>query len=95
MPLAITSFALEIIFLIVSNAMLGMLSQGFAIFVIVVFVLCTLASIICIFYNANNIKKPLISRGVSVTGLVFSIVGAVLGLIFCITCFGTMAIYLR
>ena len=91
MTLAIISFALEMIFIVVSNAMAGTMSQGFAIFVIVVFVLCTIASIGCIFYNASHIKSGAVSKGVSVTGLVFSIVGAVFGLIFCITCFGTMA----
>ena len=89
MELAIVSFALEMIFIIVSNSMVGRMSQGFAIFVIVMFVLCTLVSIGCIFYNASNIKTRT-SKGASVTGLVFSIVGSVLGLIFCITCFGTM-----
>ena len=91
MPLAILSFALEMIFLVVANAMIGSMSQGFAIMVIVVFVICTIMSISCIFYNASNISKGEVSKGVCVTGLVFSIVGAVLGLIFCITCFATMA----
>ena len=81
MPLAIVSFALEMIFLISTNAMSGTMSRGFAIFVIVVFVLCTITSLGCIFYNASHIKNSYVSKGVSVTGLVFSIVGAVLGLI--------------
>lgn len=91
MPLAIVSFALEMIFIIVANAMSRGMSQGFAIFIIVIFVLCTLVSIGCIFYNAARIKDYIVPKGVSVTGLVFSIVGAALGLIFCITCFATMA----
>jgi hypothetical protein len=91
MVLAIVSFAIELLFLIVSNSLINIMSQGFAIFVIVVFVICTLTSLGCIPYNAINIKRPDISKGVSVTGLVFSIVGAFFGLIFCIVCFATMA----
>ena len=93
MILAILSFAVQIIFIAVTNALnkAGTLTREFAIFVIVSFVLCTLTSIGCIFFNASRIKKPNISKGVSVTGLVFSIVGAMFGLIFCITCFATMA----
>ena len=91
MPLAIVSFVLEIIFIIASNAMVMGMTQGFAIFVIVIFVLCTITSTVCIFYNSSNIKNGNVSKGVAVTGLVFSIVGAALGLIFCIACFGTIA----
>ena len=91
MILAIISFALEVIFIVASNAMIGTMSQGFAIFVIIVFVFCTLASIGCIFYTSSHLKNGAVSKRICVTGLVFSIVGAVLGLIFFITCFGTMA----
>ena len=87
MILAIISFALQMIFLIASNAMSGTMTREFAIFVIVVFVLTTITSIGCIFYN----KNIFVSKGVSVTGLVFSIVGAAIGLIFCISCFATIA----
>ena len=87
MILAIISFALQMIFLIASNAMSGAMTREFAIFVIVVFVLTTITSIGCIFYNAHRIKNIFVSKGVSVTGLVFSIVGAAIGLIFCISCF--------
>ena len=82
---AILSFAIEMIFMIVINVMKGSLSRGGALFIIVVFILCTIVSIISIIYNAYRIKEGYISRGVCVTGLVFSIVGTVIGLIFCIS----------
>lgn len=95
MILAIISFALQLIFLIASNAMSGTMTREFAILVIVVFVLTTITSIGCIFYNARRIKNIFVSKGVSVTGLVFSIVGAAIGLIFCISCFATIAALLK
>lgn len=93
MILAIVSFAIQLIFTLATNGLssAGTLTKGFSIFVIVVMVLTTLMSFGCIFYNANRIKDPSVSKGVSVTGLVFSIVGTVFGLIFCITCFATIA----
>ena len=91
MPLAIVSFALEMIFIFVAAGLGENMTQGFAIFTIVLFVICTIISIGCIIYNSAHIKEGIVSKGVCVTGLVFSIVGAVIGLIFCITCFATMA----
>ena len=96
MILAIISFAIEIVFLVVTNALsrTDSLTKEFAIFVIVVFVLCTLISIGCIVYNSIRMKNRNVSKGVSVPGFVFSIVGAALGSIFCITCFATMLAHL-
>ena len=93
MILAIVSFAIELIFLAVTNGLSNAkaLTKEFAIFVIVVYVVCTIASLVCIIYNGKRIKDSTVSKGVSVTGLVFSIVGSVIGLIFCITVFATLA----
>ena len=87
--LAIVSFALEMIFIIATNAMPTM-SEGFAWFVIVMFVLCTVASLVALIGNIRGIKSGE-SKGKFITGMIFSIVGLSLGLIFCIVCFGTIA----
>ena len=66
-------------------------TRSFSIFIIVCFVACTITSFGCLIYCASKIKDITVSKGVSVTGLVFSIVGLFLGLIFCIACFAAMA----
>ena len=92
MPLAIASLTIEIILIIVTNVMSGRMYQELAIFIIVAFVLCTLTSIGCIFYNASNIKMTFVSKGVSITGLIISAIGALVGLVFCITIFTVIGV---
>ena len=93
---AIISFAIEIVFLIISMAMIASdtLTAIFAIFIIVVFALCTIASIIFIPLNAIKIKDRSISKGISITGLAFSAAGAFIGSIFCMTVIVTLATHL-
>ncbi len=91
MPLAIISFAVEVTFMLSVYALGSIISPGFAIFVIVLIALCTLTSIGCIVYNAHRIKEGFYSKGICVTGLVFSIVGAALGSVFTITALATIA----
>ena len=83
MILAIISFAVEIFLLTISKVSKDM-TQGFAIFVLVSMILCTIVSIICIIYNSFRIKNRHVSKGISVTGLVFSIAGTGTGALFCI-----------
>ena len=89
MPVAIVSFAVEIIILFVQIIIFPSSSpEGYANFAIaemIIFSICTVVSILCIIYNALHITNHLTSKGVAVTGLVFSIVGSVIGLIFCIS----------
>ena len=84
MALAILSFIVETIFLAILKACSDAktLDRDFAIFAISVILVCTVTSSILIFYNARRIKDRTISKGVSITGLVFSIETAVAGLIF-------------
>ena len=56
MILAIISFAIQIILLTISKVSKDM-TQGFAIFVLVSMILCTIVSIICIIYNSFRIKN--------------------------------------
>ena len=56
MILAIISFAIQIILLTISGVSEDM-TQGFAIFVIVSMILCTIVSIICIIYNSFRTLK--------------------------------------
>lgn len=89
MPVAIVSFAVEIIILFVQIIISPSSSPkgygNFAIAEMIIFSICTVVSIFCIIYNASHIKNYITSKGVAVTGLVFSIVGSVIGLIFCIS----------
>ena len=93
MILAIISFAIEIVFVAVVNASKD-ITKGFAILTIVMFAICTITSFSCIFYNFSRMKNYLISKGITVTGLVFSIVGFVIGMIFFIAFFAGLAKYL-
>lgn len=89
MLIAILSFAVEMIVLSVQEIVLQKSSPkgygNFAIAEIIIFSICTAVSILCIIYNALHITNHHTSKGVAVTGLVFSIVGTVIGLIFCIS----------
>ena len=80
MVLAIISFALEFIFIAAGPVMMSNMSQGFAIFVVVMFCLCTFTSIGCIPYNVKKMRNSY-SKAPSIVGLVFSIIGANMGLV--------------
>lgn len=92
MVLAIIAFALEVIFIAVVNGMTTSgvaLSEGFAWFVIIVFIFSTVCSICTLVKNAKGMKNP-VGKAKSVVGFVFSIVALVIGSIFLISCFATM-----
>ena len=91
MILAIISFAVEIIFMTATYTIKDKLSTTYAWFVIILMVACTITSLCCVVYNGNKMKKATGRKAPWVTGLVFSIVGASIGLIFCISCFAVMA----
>ena len=86
MVLAIISFVFEMLFLslayIVNN-------DSFSIAAIVVLIICTLISFICLISNAISVKYSE-SKGRHVTGLIFSIVGTIIGVIFTITFFAAL-----
>ena len=86
MTVAILAVILEIVFALSANAMSGRMSEGFAWFVVVMYILCTLASFVCLIVNISGISSSR-SKAKYVVGLIFSIIGLVLGLIFCITFF--------
>ena len=90
MIVGILCFAFEIILIATTTGLGNNLTEGYAWFVIISFILCTVISFLFIFVNASLMKGS-ISKGRNVTGLVFSIVSFVLGMIFCIVCFVTMA----
>ena len=93
MILAIISFAIEIIFVAIGRSVEDM-GRSFAILLIVMFAICTITSFSCIFYNSSRMKNSQISKGITVTGLVFSITGFVIGLIFFISFFAELSIVL-
>lgn len=94
MALAIVSFIVETLFLCVVKvgADSHSLDRGFIIFAVVVILICTITSTILIPYNAKRIKDRTVSKGVSITGLIFSIETAVTGLIFLIAFLAGLAI---
>ena len=84
MVLAIIATGLELLILAITNVMPGGISYEFAIFMIVLFVLCTIVSIVCIPYNALKLNISF-AKAPSVVGLIFAIHGTAIGMIFLIT----------
>lgn len=87
MGLAIVSFVVQMILLISTEA-IGVsgkqIKPSFAWFVLISFIICTIISIGCIFYNSTKIRNY-DQRGKHVAGLVFSIVGTAMGAIFLVS----------
>ena len=79
MAAAIILVILEVVLLIVANAVT--MSQGFAIFVAIIFGISTIGSFSGIFNCASLIGKTN-EKGKAIVGLVFSIIGTIIGLTF-------------
>ena len=79
MAAAIAFVISETVFVIVSNSFT--MSQGFAIFIAIFFGISTIGSFSGIFYCASLIGKTN-EKGKAIVGLVFSIIGTVIGIAF-------------
>ena len=79
---AILTFVVELFFLILARVRGDKFSSGGAVLIILIFAICLMIAIICIVHNAKNIRDYAVSKGICVTGLVFSIVATAIPAIF-------------
>ena len=92
LALSIVAFAIEILFLVITNVLTqvnGAVSPGFAWFVIIVYIICTILAVVALVRNILMIRDPY-ERGKAITGTVFSGIALFIGAIFVITTFVTV-----
>ena len=88
MILAIITFAIEMLILIITNTVSqlngGQLSGGYSLFVVFVFVMCSLLALLALLSSVKEIRSGY-SKAKGVVGTIFASVALLMGAIFLIT----------